>query len=621
MVKMATPISFLKKIIGIFRRNIKYKLFVIYVVIITLPILFFGVLSYQMSSSVLQNDFIKYKQQINEQVVRNIDENLKSLERQSMSVYTNINDMFIVINTPANKFDTLYLQAYDRVANFFRSVIQSNDRIFGFTLVSLDGEIKFYLDRYVGNLNLYNVKNDLWFEKTLSLNGAPLLLEPHLNNFLAPDGYNRNKVISITRTLIDLEKDKASGILILDQDVTQFSGIATNVEIDPQETIVIIDNSSTVITSNKVLKESVLKTLLSITSSNAPGFSSTKIDNENVLINYGESKEFGWKVISMLPVSVINQKGLFLRNINFSLLIIMIIFSLLISIIISNFITIPLKKLMLSFKKLQQGDFNTAVSIKGEDELAQIGNTFNTMVVNMHGLIEQKYEIGLLRKQAELESLQSQINPHFLYNTLSSIKAVISRRDFDKALTIVQNLSDIFRYNLNRGKYIVKFSEELDHMKKYLSIQECRFLGKYEVIYDIDDEVLNLDIIRLTLQPIVENALYHGIEAKRGKGEIRIAAKVFDNDYYIYISDNGLGISEAELIQINQELEANPEVQLKNNIEKQGIFNVNARIKFYFGNTYGIKIVSSQNINTTVKITLPISKKTKELTSDADFSC
>ena len=610
---MITPlISFFKKLFDIFRKNIKYKLFVTYIVIISIPILFFGFLSYEMSSSVLQNDFIKYKQQINEQVVRNIDENLKNLTRQSMSVYTNMDDILFVMNTPTNKLDTQYLQAYDRVADFFRSVIQSNDKIFGFTLTSLDGEIKFYIDRYVGNLNLFNVKDEPWFSNTLSLNGSPLLLGPHLNKFLSPDSYNRNPVISISRALIDLEKDEACGILVLDQDITQFSGIATNVEIDPEETIAIIDKTSTIISSNKSLNDSVSKTLLSVTSPGVPGFRRVEIEGENMLITYGESKEFGWKVISMLPVSVINQKGLFLRNINLSLLIILIIVSFILSILISNFITFPLKKLMLSFKKLQQGDFDVRVSIKGEDELARIGSTFNTMVANIHGLIEQKYEIGILRKQAELESLQSQINPHFLYNTLSSIKTVIQRRDFDKALIIVQNLSDIFRYNLNRGKYIVKFSEELEHMKKYLFIQECRFMGKYEVFFDIDEEVLDLDIIRLTLQPIVENAIYHGIEAKRGKGEIRIAAKVFKDEYYIYISDNGPGIPEQELLQINQALDNTPEVQLKGNPEKQGIYNVNARIKFHFGNSYGLKIVSNPNINTTVKITLPTSMKTKE---------
>ncbi|MHB1484285.1 MAG: cache domain-containing sensor histidine kinase [Saccharofermentanales bacterium] len=611
MFKGSSFFSFFKNLSAIFTKNIKYKLFVIYVVIIAIPILFFGFLSYEMSSNVLQNDFIKYKQQLNGQIVKNIDENLKNLTRQSMSVYTNLDDILFVMNTPTDKLNTAYLQAYDRVANFFRSVIQSNDKIFGFTLISLNGEIKFYLDRYVGNLNLYNVRNEPWFRETLSLKGAPLLLEPHLNKYLSPDSYNRNSVISISRALIDLEKDNAFGILILDQDISQFSGIATNVEIDPEETIAIIADSSNIISANKTLSESISKIFLSITPSSAPGFSRLNIDGKEMLITYGKSDEFGWRVISMLPVSVINQKSLFLRNINLTLLIILIIFSFIISILISNFITIPLKKLMFSFKKLQQGDFDTRVSIKGDDELAQIGNTFNTMVTTMHSLIKQKYEIGILRKQSELESLQSQINPHFLYNTLSSIKAVINKSDFPKALSIVQNLSDIFRYNLNRGKYIVKLSDEIEHVKKYLFIQECRFAGKYEVTFDIDEEALDFDIIRFTLQPIIENALFHGIEAKRGKGEIKIAAKVFKDEYFIYISDNGAGIPDDELAQINQLLDANPEVQLKENPEKMGIYNVNARIKFHFGNEYGLKIISSQNINTTVKITLPALKNVK----------
>lgn len=612
MLNKRSLIPGLKKSGKFFRTKIQYKLFLVYIITISIPILFFGVVSYKMSSTVLQNDFVEYKHQLNEQIVRNIDENLKNLTRQSMSVYTNIDDILYVLNTPTNNLDTTYLKAYDRVANYFRSVIQSNDKIFGFTLLSMDGEIKFYLDRYVGNLNLYNVKDDSWFTDAISYNGAPLLLGPHLNKYLAADNYHRNPVISIARSLIDLEKDKAFGVLVLDQDITQFSGIATNVEIDAEETIAIIDNSSTIISANKILEESVSKILLSIPSTRAPGFSRMDVNGNEVLINYGESEEFGWKVISMLPVSVINQKGLFLRKINISLLVILIMFSFLLSIIVSSFITIPLKKLMSSFKHLQQGDFSTRVSIKGEDELAQIGSTFNTMVVDIHSLIEQKYEIGILRKQAELESLQSQINPHFLYNTLSSIKAVINRKDFDVALTIVQNLSELFRYNLNKGRYIVKFSEELEHIKKYLYIQQCRFMDKFEVYFDIDEEVLDMDIVRMTLQPIVENALFHGIEAKRGKGEIRIAAKVFRDEYFIYISDNGAGIKEEELTEINQLLDCIPEVQLKTHPEKMGIYNVNDRIKFNFGNQYGLKISSNENTNTTVKINLPAVKNTKE---------
>jgi two-component system, sensor histidine kinase YesM len=612
MLNNGALISVIKKISLFFRTKIQYKLFLVYIITTSIPILIFGIISYQMSSTVLQNDFVEYKHQINEQVVRNIDENLKNLTRQSMSVYTNIDDILYVMNTPTNNLDTTYLKAYDRVADYFQSVIQSNDRIFGFTLISMDGEIKFYLDRYVGNLNLYNVKDEVWFTNTLALNGAPLLLEPHLNKYLAADNYRRNPVLSISRALIDLDKDKPFGILVLDQDISQFSGIATNVEIDAEETIAIIDNSSTIISANKELDEGISNFLLSIPSSRKPGFSRMEMNGKEMLVNYGESDEFGWKVISTLPVSVINQKGLFLKNINLTLLIILILFSFLLSMLVSSFITIPLKKLMSSFKHLQQGDFDTRVSIKGKDELAQIGNTFNTMVVDIHNLIEQKYEIGILRKQAELESLQSQINPHFLYNTLSSIKAVINREDFGMALTIVQNLSELFRYNLNKGKYIVRFSDELEHIKKYLYIQQCRFMDKFDVYFDIDEEVLNLDIVRMTLQPIVENALFHGIEGKRGKGEIRIAAKAFGDEFFIYISDNGAGIKEEDLTEINQLLDTLPEVQLKTHPEKMGIYNVNDRIKFHFGNRFGLKVSSNENVNTTVKITLPAVNGVKE---------
>jgi two-component system sensor histidine kinase YesM len=171
---------------------------------------------------------------------------------------------------------------------------------------------------------------------------------------------------------------------------------------------------------------------------------------------------------------------------------------------------------------------------------------------------------------------------------------------------MVQHLSDIFRYNLSKGNAVVPFSEELEHIKKYLFIQEFRFKDRFEVQYDIDEQIIHCSILRLTLQPLVENALHHGLEPKREKGEIKITAKAYDDSFYIYIHDNGLGIPHEKLDQINASLDNDAEILNEQSYGNVGIYNVNARIKYHFGNGYGLKIISTTNVNTTVKIVLPI---------------
>jgi two-component system sensor histidine kinase YesM len=171
---------------------------------------------------------------------------------------------------------------------------------------------------------------------------------------------------------------------------------------------------------------------------------------------------------------------------------------------------------------------------------------------------------------------------------------------------MIKSLSDMFRYSLNKGKFIVPFSEELEHVKKYLYIQECRFGNKYRVIYDIDDEVMPYGIVRLSLQPLVENALIHGIEPKIGTAELKITAKAFGDKFYVYIADTGVGVEESELSAINDSLEM-PDGELSPSapFDKLGILNVDRRIKLHFGPRYGLKLYMSSHSETVVKLTLP----------------
>jgi two-component system, sensor histidine kinase YesM len=591
------PLNFVRA----FRRNIKYKLFLVYLLVISLSISIFGIISFYMSSNVVISDYIKYNERINTQIVKNIDENISNLTRQSMSVYSNLDDVLYILNTTSDKLDQKYLDTYSHVYNYFVSILQGNTRLYGISLISLDGEIKFYYNRHVGQTNLYTVQNDEWFKETLKNNGVPILREPHINEF-NPD---KNMVISISRAIVNLDNEKVSGLLLFDQDINQFSQLFSDIETEAGEMIIVFGKNGKSIYSNMDIDGNASENIFKATNNQTSTSFYYQYQGKKMLASFDKSSAYGWTVITLTPMSDLQKKSDFIKKINYFLLPFMIIFTLIISIIISSLITLPLKRLMASFILLQKGDFDTSVEVKGTDELAQIGFTFNNMVKNIKDLIFQKYEMNIIRKQAELESLQSQINPHFLFNTLNSIKAVSENHDFEKTSIMLQNLSDIFRYSLNKGVYMVSFSDELENVKKYIDLQNLRYADRYSVIYDIDEEVLRFKIPRLTLQPIVENAIYHGLEKISENGELSIAAKSAGEKFFIYISNNGSHIPKEELDKINLFLESNPDEQKNLNPESIGIYNVNARIKFHFGNEYGLKIFSTPGSNTTVKISLP----------------
>jgi len=217
----------------------------------------------------------------------------------------------------------------------------------------------------------------------------------------------------------------------------------------------------------------------------------------------------------------------------------------------------------------------------------------------------------LFRRQSELESLQSKINPHFLYNTLSSIKAVIQNENAEMARQMVQDLSDLFRYSLNKGRFIVSLDEELDHVNKYLTLQKLRFGDTFRVMFEVDADLLSMNILRLTVQPLVENAILHGLEDKIGERLIQIYAKSYANEIWIYVEDNGKGMESRKVDEMNAMLGENPGTMLNSTTrDLVGIYNVNSRIKLYYGNEYGISISSAPDEGTVVKVVLPLNRGT-----------
>ena len=615
MLNLFTHMNLIFNRIKNIRHKISFKLFFTYIIAISVPLLVFSIFSYTLSSKEVETEFIKYRENLNSQIINNIEENVRNLKRQSASVFLNLDDIIYYLNSTSENTDEIYFKTRNRLDKYFLELLQYNENVNGVGLISMDGDVKYYLDRNGNSSNLISVKDQKWFNDAIALNGFPLLVENHINTLLfTPNNASDRNVISIVRTINRVEdKSKPYGVLIFDQNVEKLYTLVSNINTQDGESLAILGSKGDIIYSNDIKVTEHKEELLNLIGKDKEKTFKFKNSGEEMLVNYSSSTELGLKVISLLPIQALRKKSSFLKDILFSLMIILIIIIIIISGLVSNIITLPLKKLMHSFKNLQKGDFTTRVTVKGHDELSQIGDTFNTMVSNIGELIKQKYEMGIYLKQAELESLQSQINPHFLFNTLNSIKAVASKNDSDKTVLMVQDLSDIFRYSLNRENFTINFSEELEHIKKYLYLQSIRFTDKYDIYYDIDDDVLNCPILRLTLQPIVENAIYHGLEPKREKGQLKIAAKnIGNNNYYIYISDTGIGIPKDELSQMQTLLESSSESNKNIPSDKIGIFNVNTRIKLHFGDHYGLSINSTYGLGTTVKLVLPFLQEGSE---------
>ena len=261
----------------------------------------------------------------------------------------------------------------------------------------------------------------------------------------------------------------------------------------------------------------------------------------------------------------------------------------------------PIRQLILATEKIAQGDFDVRAQAESDDEIAELAVSFNKMAGNMQSLIDKVKEDERKMRKADLRLLQEQIQPHFLYNTLDTIVWLIESNEQDEAVTMVVTLSDFFREILSKGKEFISIQEEEKHISSYLQIQEMRYRDILEYDIQLDQIIYKYQILKLTLQPVVENALYHGIKYKRAKGCIHIHGEKEGEIIRLTVRDDGVGMNEEELAQLRREIEKPCQETEKG----FGLANVNERIHMYFGYEYGMNIKSVKGEGTTVEIVIP----------------
>lgn len=269
-------------------------------------------------------------------------------------------------------------------------------------------------------------------------------------------------------------------------------------------------------------------------------------------------------------------------------------------------ITRPIRELRKVTNEVANGNLEIRSNITNGTDVKVLSDSFNTMIDKINELLEQVKEEQIHLRNAELELLQIQINPHFLYNTLDTIVWLAEAGDQKKVVSMVGSLSDFFRTSLNQGQDFIHIREELIHASSYLEIQQVRYQDIMEYEISVPKELENNLIPKITVQPLIENALYHGIKNKRGKGKIIISGEAKDDCFYLYVKDNGIGMTDERLKQVMDGLTHRTENE--DNKDFYGLYNVNERIRLKFGVEYGLNIESIYGEGTTIRIKLPYDK-------------
>jgi two-component system sensor histidine kinase YesM len=317
-------------------------------------------------------------------------------------------------------------------------------------------------------------------------------------------------------------------------------------------------------------------------------------------------EDAGWKIIVLIPEkSFYSQLNSTSRN-WIGITIAAIIFSLVASYMLSTRITGPIQKLVKNMKKAGEGDFNSVSTESKNAEIQTLYNSFNLMVNRIDILMTKIVEKETEKTTAQFKALEAQINPHFLYNTLETIRSIALQSRVGIIADMCKSLADMLRYSISRNTEFVTLGDELRHIRNYMNIQMRRFGDKIEIEYLVDEELFKYKIIKLILQPLVENAIFHGLETKRGKGRILISAYKEEDSIYINIVDDGLGVESEKLEMLNAAFQGLVDFEHSDVGSKGiGMVNVNSRVKLYYGNKYGLSITSIPGVETLIRVHIP----------------
>ncbi len=384
----------------------------------------------------------------------------------------------------------------------------------------------------------------------------------------------------------------------------------------------IMDNNGNIYTPQKPDNISIedlnlLKEKINLNTSTKVGTYNIMNNNkiESVIFHSAIPNTNGWSLCSMVSSKELTKD---IDNLIYSIFIIWIfilITSIALCTMFSHSISNPIKKLTTAINSIEDGNLDVfcEVNPKEKDEIAVLAHSFNSMVEEIKFLMNRIYEEENEKRSAELKVLQSQINPHFLYNTLDNLQWKAYDYDAVEIAAMIEALSNFFRISLSNGQEFIPLSQEIKHVENYLFIQQKRYEDILKFNIEFDKSLSEITVLKLIIQPIVENAIYHGIKAKLSPGYVNIKV-VADNEFiYISVCDDGIGIDKETLEELNKSL------NVKNENFGYGLYNVNQRIKLVYGENSGVKIESILNKGTTVTIKIPLS--TKELKYDKNSNC
>ena len=541
----------------------------------------------------LERQVLADSQKLIGQVEINLNTYLRSMMRSSDAVYYNV--------IKKVDFDK------DDISRELSLLYEANkDNLVSIACFTRDGELLGAAP--VGSLKKnVNITAQSWFEDASDKMENLHFSDLHVQNIFENKSGRYYWVVSLSRG-VELTNDgkMSGGILLVDMNFSGIQQLFTEVNNDGKGYVYLIGRDGEIIyhPRQNLIFSNIIQENNQTASTYDEGVHNEEFQGEQRVVVVKTVGYTGWKIVSVVSkeslFSDLNQTRM-MALLNLVLAIFLMIF---VNQYVAVRITDPLKKLEKSIQGIEMKQ-QPVVYIGGPPEIQHLGLTIRFMVEELQELTDKMVKEQEEKRKNELDALQSQINPHFLYNTLDSIMWMIESERYEDAVSMVQALGRLLRISLSRGKNVISVGDELQHARSYLAIQKYRYKNKFTSYFEVEPDIEQYKTIKLVIQPLIENAIYYGMEYMDGEGEIHIRAYTRDQDLYLEVEDNGPGMPEE---QVEHLLTGGEKARQKGS--GIGLKNVNQRIQLYFGTQYGLEIESEPDEGTVVRIHIP--KTTEE---------
>lgn len=548
---------------------------------------------------------ILYKQILNQEKEKQLNvSSSQSIHLMKSNIESNIENINNISKLIISNNDVrAYLNNEDNALNYRRSIQQIFSQLF-VTFPFIDS---IYLYRFNGTYVsvsksvTFCINDDIyssnWYNDVINLKGRYLININAGGNLVPNTGKNN---VSMIRVVYDFDKLVPIGILIINITEDFFSPIIEETKQKYNTSFILLDdNENPIIIGNK--KDPIIS---SLKEEYMHGIIET-IDGVEYYVLSSSLDDYNWKLVSYTPIETINQNINPFNSFLILLISVTVIVYLIASLFTAHYVTQPISKLITAMQGVKKGHFKPVTILTGQDEIGELKDTYNLMIEEIEKMIIKEVSTEKQKRKLALSILNEQIKPHFLYNTLDSISYLALSHNNKEVYDAIHALGQFYKESLNKGNAMTTFEAEITMIKNYLTLQKLRYHTLINDTYQLEEETLKIPILKNTLQPLVENCIYHGIKPSGEPGNINISSRLENNRLYIYIEDDGLGMTKETLLSLQTD-------SIDDNIKSFGLRGTIARLRIHYGVDDIYEVKSERFKGTQIILKLPVQEVTYE---------